>query len=443
MTSGGLSMRLPPPAVLALLYAALITVGAAILMLPVSSVEPLDWSESLFMATSAVTVTGLVVVDPGTALTGFGQAVIATLIQLGGLGLMTFAVLVIGTLGLPVGLSQKIFLREDLGSTSLSELISLVAVIIKVVLVAELVGTIVLAFVFVPDFGWAQGLWLSLFHAISAFNNAGFSLFSNSLVDYVLDPIVNISVPLMFIIGGLGFLVLSDVLRLRRWRRFTLHTRIMLTGTLALILLPLLGFSVLEWNNPGTLGQHAGAGARLTEAWFHTVTTRTAGFNTGDTAALTDASTLLTVVLMIIGGGTTSTAGGIKVTTFVVLLLATVAFLRRQTELRAFGFSIGLDQVLKVMALLTLSLFALITALFALLATQEGIPFLILLFETASAFGTVGLSQGATGELDHLGRAIVCVLMFIGRVAPLTLGFFLAMAVAPRVRYPASPIHLG
>jgi len=436
------SAGLPPPAVLALLYGTLILGGAAALMLPFATTAGTDWSEALFMATSAVTVTGLVVIDPGTALTGFGQAVIAVLIQLGGLGLMTFAVLVIGTLGIPVGLSQKIWLREDLMRTSLSDLLELVGIIVKVVLIAELVGTLLLTAVFVPDHGWSHGLWLALFHSISAFNNAGFSLFPDSLTGYALDPIINITIPALFIIGGLGYAVLSDVFRLRRWRRFTLHTRIMLTGTAALIALPMLAFSVLEWNNPGTFGAHESAVARLTEAWFHTVTTRTAGFNTSDTSALTDASTFLTIVLMIIGGGTTSTAGGIKVTTFVVLLLATIAFFRRRTELRAFGFSIALEQVLKVMALLTLSLFVIVTAFFVLLATQE-IDFRPLLFEVASAFGTVGLGQGATGELDHFGRLIICAVMFLGRVGPLTLGFFLAVSVAPRVRYPASPIHLG
>ena len=434
---------LQPPALLALLYATLILLGAGALMLPASSVGgELDWSGALFMATSAVTVTGLVVVDPGTDLTGLGQAVIALLIQLGGLGLMTFAVLVLSSLGLPVGLSQKMYLQEDLGRTSLSELLDLVVVIFRVVLIVELVGLVVLAFVFVPDFGWRAGLWQSLFHSISAFNNAGFSLFSNSLVDYATDPVVNVTITTMFIVGGLGFVVLSDMFRHRAWHRYTLHTKIMLVGTAALIAFSVIAFAMLEWDNPGTLAQHESSGAKLWVSWFQGVTTRTAGFNTTDTAAMSDASTLMTITLMIIGGGTTSTAGGIKVTTFVVLLLATVAFFRRRTELRAFGHSIALDQVLKVMALLTISLFVIVTSLFLLLATQNG-PFLPMLFETASAFGTVGLSQGMTGSLDHFGRAIICFLMFLGRVGPLTLGFFLAVSVAPRVRYPASPVYLG
>ncbi len=437
------AVRLPPPALLAFLYAVLIVLGAAVLMLPWASVgERLDWSSALFMATSAVTVTGLVVIDPGSQLSVLGQAVLALLIQLGGLGLMTVAVFLLSALGLPIGLTQKLFLRDELGHTSLARLIELALVIVRVVLIAELLGFVALSFVFVPDFGWVQGTWLALFHSISAFNNAGFSLFSNSLMDYALNPVVNVTITCLFIIGGLGFSVLSDVFRLGAWQRYSLHTKLMLSGTAGLIVFSMSAFCMLEWDNPHTLGQYTSSAHRLTVGWFHAVTTRTAGFNTTDTSALTDASTLMTICLMIIGGGTTSTAGGIKVTTFIVLLLATVAFFRRRNELYAFGHSISLDQVLKVMALLTISLFVIVTALFLLLTTQD-VAFLSLLFETASAFGTVGLSQGATDDLDTFGRAIICFVMFVGRVGPLTLGFFLAVSVVPRVRYPASTVYIG
>ena len=272
--------------------------------------------------------------------------------------------------------------------------------------------------------------------------NAGFPPFPDSLVGYAADPVVNATITAQFVVGGLGFAVLSDVFRRRGWRRYTLHTKIMLAGTAALVAFAMLAYCTLEWDNPGTLGRFGTVGERLLAGWFMAVTPRTAGFNTVDTAAMDDASTLLTIVLMIIGGGTTSTAGGIKVTTFVVLLLATVAFFRRRTELTAFGHSIALDQALKVMALLTIGLFVIVTALFALLATQEG-EFLPMLFEVASAFGTVGLSQGASGTLDDVGRTVICVVMFLGRVGPLTLGFFLAVSAPPRVRYPPSPGYLG
>ena len=436
------TIGLPPPAVLAILYASLIATGAGLLRLPIAAPEPIGWSDAVFMATSAVTVTGLVVIDPGTQLTGFGQGVIAGLIQLGGLGLMSFAVIVLSSLGLPIGLGQKLFLQEDLGQTSVSRLLGLVTVIFQVVLCAVLAGTVLLAFVMVPDYGWADGLWLALFHSISAFNNAGFSLFPDSLTRYATDPLVNVVITTQFIVGGLGFAVLSDVFRLGRWRRFSLHTKLMLAGTLVLIVAGVTGFAALEWSNPATLGAYDRLGDRLWVSWFQGVTPRTAGFNTTDTAGMTDATTLLTVVLMVIGGGPTSTAGGIKVTTFIVALLATAAFFRRQERLHAFGAGIGLDQVLKVMALVTVSLGVIVAALFLLLVFEDQ-PFLLLFFEAASAFGTVGLSQGATGALSEPGRVVICALMFLGRVGPLTLGFFLATKVPPRLRYPASPIYLG
>ena len=438
-----ISLRIPPPALLAVLYAALILAGAGTLALPIASTgPPLDFSESLFTATSAVTVTGLIVVDTATDLTDFGQAAVAVLIQLGGLGLMTFAAFVLSSLGLGMGLSQQLYLQEDLGQTSVGGLLQLVVVILRVVGVAVVAGAALLAFAFVPDHGWADGLWHALFHSVSAFNNAGFSTFSDSLIGYATEPLVNLVVPLQFIVGGLGFVVLSDVFRLRRWRRFSLHTKLMLVGTAALIAVATVVITALEWGNPATLGQHESAVDRLIVGWFQAVTPRTAGFNSLDTGAMTDASTLFTIALMIIGGGSTSTAGGIKVTTFIVMMIAIGAFFRRQTELNAFGHAIHLDQVLKVLALATLSLVLIVAALFVLLATQQS-DFRSLLFEAASAFGTVGLSQGATGELDHLGRLVICFLMFAGRVGPLTLGFFLATRVPPRVRYPASPIYLG
>ena len=315
--------------------------------------------------------------------------------------------------------------------------------ILRVVGIAVGVGAVALAFAFVPDHGWGPGLWHALFHSVSAFNNAGFSTFSDSLIGYATDPLVNVVVPLQFIVGGLGFAVLSDVFRLRRWRRFSLHTKLMLAGTAALIVSGVTMICALEWNNPGTLGAYADAGDKLVVGWFQGVTPRTAGFNSFDTAAMTDASTFLTIVLMVIGGGSTSTAGGIKVTTFIVMLFAIGAFFRRQTDLHAFGARIELDSILKVLALVTMSLSLIVAAFFVLLVTQEGIEFRDLLFETASAFGTVGLSHGATGGLDHFGRLVICFVMFVGRVGPLTLGFFLATQVRPRVRYPASPIYLA
>ena len=434
--------RLSPPLILALLYAILIVLGAGLLKLPMAATIPITWSDAFFTATSAVTVTGLVVLDTGADLTIFGQAVVAVLIQLGGLGLMTVAVLVLALLGLRVGITEQIFLRDDLNQSAVGQVLKLVRTIAVVVSVCVALGTALLAIRFVPLFGPAQGLWEALFHAISAFNNAGFSTFPDGLVPFATDPLINIVIPALFILGGIGYVVVQDVVRHRRWQRYSLHSKIMLVGTAVLIPWSVGMFALLEWTNPLTLGQHDTFGARLAVSWFQGVTTRTAGFNTTDIGGLRDSTSLMFISLMLIGGGPTSTAGGIKVTTFVIMLLATVAFFRRQTQLTAFGRSIGLEQVLKVMALTAISLILVFVGVFLLSLGYRG-DFLDIAFEVASAFGTVGLSRGHTGELDGFGRAIIMVVMFLGRVGPLTLGFFLATQATPRVRYPEGQVHLG
>lgn len=381
-------------------------------------------------------------VDTGAAFTSFGQGIIMLLIQFGGMGLMTFAVLVLSSLGLQIGLTQRQFLREEMGLTSLGGLLDIVWIIFKVVLICELVGAALLATVFVPEFGWKAGLWQSTFHSISAFNNAGFSLFSDSLMGYVDNPIIIFTISIQFIIAGLGFAVLSDLLVFGKWQKFSLHTRLMLTGTVVLIFISVLGYGLLEWNNPLTLAGLEGPKAKFNAIWFEAVTPRTAGFNSLNTSAMKDSTTLMTMVLMVIGGGSTSTAGGIKVTTAVVLMLATVAFFRNSGKMRAFGYSVGLQQGLKVMALLTISLFVILAGLFLIVATHN-IDFLTAAFEVTSAFGTVGLSQGATGELNDFGRLIICLIMFLGRLGPLTLGFFLASKSPPRIKYPEGAVYLG
>lgn len=441
-TLGQRLRRLPPPLILAALYALLIALGAGLLMLPGATTAPIGWSDALFTATSAVTVTGLVVLDTGADLTGFGQAVLAGLIQLGGLGLMTVAVLVLAALGLPVGITGQLYLRDDLNQSTLGQLTRLVRTILLVVVVCVALGTAALALRFVPLFGWQQGLWAALFHAVSAFNNAGFSNFPDGLEGFATDPLVNLVIPALFIVGGLGYVVLQDVVRARRWRRFSLHSKIMLAGTAVLIPWSAGMFALLEWTNPRTLAGFDDPVSRLLVSWFQGVTTRTAGFNTTDIAGMRDSTALMFISLMLIGGGPTSTAGGIKVTTFVVMLVAAVAFFRRQNQLALFGRSIGLEQVLKVMALTAISVILVFVGVFLLSLGYRG-DFLDIVFEVASAFGTVGLSRGHTDELDGFGRAVVMAVMFLGRVGPLTLGFFLATRATPRVRYPEGQVHLG
>ncbi len=437
-----LKINVSPPLALAALYAVCIVLGAILLMQPVSVTAPIAWNDALFTATSAVTVTGLVVVDTGTAFTMFGQFVIMLLIQMGGLGLMTFAVLVTSLLGYRIGIPQRVYLQNDLNHTSLAEVLSLVSVIFRVVFLFEFVGALLLAFVFVPESGWRDGLWQSVFHAVSAFNNAGFALFSDSFSTWVDSALIGIIIPALFIAGGVGYAVIADVRVHRSWRCLSLHSKLMLSGTVFLILLAWVAFAVLEWNNPATLGGLASNADRMLASWFQATTTRTAGFNTLDIGAIHDSTAAMFMSMMFIGAGTTSTGGGIKVTTFIVLVLATVAFFRRRQELRAFGRSLGPDEVMKVLALTVVSSLVVFTAIFAISISHDG-EFLDLAFEAVSAFGTVGLSRGTTGELDGVGRSVIMLLMFIGRVGPLTLGFFLASPTPTRIGLPPGKVGLG
>lgn len=434
--------NIPAPASLTLLYGVFILAGSVLLYMPFAKASAITFGDAVFTATSAVTVTGLIVVDTGSDFTFWGQLVIAILIQFGGLGLMTFAALVLSSLGLPIGMPQKIVLRQDLGQTSYRDLLELVKVVMKVALVCEVIGVAILSTVFIPEFGLSPGLWSAIFHTVSAFNNAGFALYPDSLSGWVGHPATAIGVPVMFIIGGLGFVVIADVAEKRAWRGLTLHSRLMIVGTLALIVWGVGMFGLLEWRNPETIGGLPTLSDKLMAAFFQGVTPRTAGFNTVDIGATHESTSMLLITLMLVGGGSTSTAGGIKVTTLIVLMLATVAFFRRRGEVVAFGRTVPLQDVLKVLALTSVSLIVVLMALFLITIGHQG-RFLDYTFEVVSAFGTVGLSRGVTGELDGFGRAIIMLLMFLGRVGPLTLGFFLATRSVPRVRYPAGRIYLG
>ncbi|PVA10810.1 Ktr system potassium transporter B [Pelagivirga sediminicola] len=439
--SGG-TWRVAPPAVLAMVYLVCIVLGAVLLWLPISNTGNLTLWDALFTSTSAVTVTGLIVVDTASAFTPLGHGIIALLIQLGGLGLMTFAVMLLTLLGIPVGLPYRAVLREEVNQKTLHNLTDIARIILIASLLCELVGAVILSFVFVPELGWITGAGHAVFHAVSAFNNAGFALYPDSLMGWVGNPLINITIPALFILGGLGFIVLADIIRVRKWRKLTLHSKVMITGTLGLIGISWAAFAALEWTNPGTLGGLPDTATRIWASWFQAVTTRTAGFNTLDYAQIHDSTALMTMSLMLVGGGSTSTAGGIKVTTLIVLLIATAAFFRRQTEMHVFGRSLGPEEVLKVLALTMVSMLTVLTGIFIISISHDG-DFLNMAFEVTSAFGTVGVSRGTTGELDTVGRCVIMVIMFLGRVGPLTLGFFLATRSVPRVRYPKGQVYLG
>jgi len=430
-----------PPLILLLGFMGLIVVGALLLKLPVATTTPISWLQSAFTATSAVTVTGLIVVDTGTAFTAFGQIVIAVLIQLGGLGLMTFAVVTLIALGGKVSFLQQSTMKEAFNQTDASTLVSTAKSVLIFAFITESVGILILTLHWCSDMGLSSALYNAFFYTISAFNNAGFALHSDSLMQYVDDPVVNLVITGLFIVGGLGFSVWIDLVRKRAWQTLTVYSKVMIVGTCAINMVALILIYLIESDNAETLGSLSEAG-KWWAAWFQAVTPRTAGFNTINTAALEDASTALTMLLMFIGGGSMSTASGIKLVTFVVLLVATYSFLRRDPAPTLFHHTIKQETILKALALTMISLGACCLAIFLLLLSENA-QFLDIVFEAVSALGTVGLSRGLTGELSIPGQCIIIFLMLVGRLGPLTLAYFLASPRQRRIRYVNCRLAIG
>lgn len=435
-------LRLSPPQALILSFVALSLVGTLLLRLPAASHASTSWSQALFTAVSAATVTGLAVVDTGTHFTLFGQWVLLFLIQSGGLGLMTFGVFISYVLSHKFSFSQRAALSEALNQSGQEDLWRLLRWMLGFTFGMELLGTALLALKWVPEMGWSRGIYFSFFHAVSAFNNAGFGLRADNLMAYVGDPVVNAVISALFISGGIGFVIVADMAGKRRFQEYALYTKLMLIGTLVVNVAATLLVLALEYRNPATLGGLASLGDRLWAAWFQAVAPRTAGFNTLDIAALLPSTGMLVMVLMFIGGGSGSTASGIKLSTFVVLVLATRAFLLSQDRPVVFGRSVDSSTMLKALAIAIISLFCVVIGTFVLTITESA-PFFDLAFEVMSAFGTVGLSRGITANLSDMGQGVIMLLMLIGRVGPLTLAFTLANRSRAAIQYPAGQINVG
>ena len=435
------SLTLSPPTVLALGFLALVVVGALLLSLPAATRHPITVLQALFTATSAVTVTGLIVVDTGTQFTLFGQCVIALLIQAGGLGFMTFAVVAAASLGVKVGLSQQKIAQEALNQTSLAQVTQTAKAVLFFSMMIELVGMGGLTVVWWPEYGFSNALYRGFFYSVSAFNNAGFALHSDSLMHYAGSIPVNLVITALLIIGGIGFSVLIDLKKHRHWYQLRTNTRVILLATLIINLSAFCLIWLLEARNPATLGSMPLKEQALA-AWFQAVTPRTAGFNTVDYRAMTDASNILTLLLMFIGGGSLSTASGIKVGTFVILIMATYTFLRRRDEVTLLQRTVPHSLVLKALALVFISMGCVFTSTFVLSITERA-PLLDIVFEVVSALSTVGLSRGLTAELSTPGQLLLIVLMITGRLGPLTLAYFLATPRRKRIRYAETRIQIG
>ena len=447
--SRAMKLKITPTQLILLSFAAIILLGALLLMLPVSYVgPPMGFIEALFTTTSAACVTGLSVFDIGTRLTLFGQLVVLGIIQAGGLGIMTFSTFFVYLLSHRLSIRNREIVLQSLSQHPVKDMGSLLLSVFGVTILIESIGAGILFTSFSQDFPLDRAAYLAVFHAVSAFCNAGFSLFPDSLIAYQDNATVNLTVSALLILGGLGFIVIFDMYRVYRGRisgkksALNFHTRIALRMTGWLILIGMAAFMALEWYN---VLEPMGLKARLLVSIFQSVTPRTCGYNTIDYSQLTDATLVFTVILMFIGASPASTGGGVKTTTFSILIALVTAKFRDREDVNLMGRRISQDIVSRSVTIAVFSGVLVLGATMLLLLLEIGqIPhaasrgkFLEYLFEAASAFGTVGLSTGITPSIKDPGRLILILLMYIGRVGPLTLAIELASSgVKPLYRYP-------
>ncbi len=421
---------LHPSRTVALLFLLLILIGTLLLRLPAAQAEgqSAPWLTALFTAASAVTVTGLGVVDTGSYWSPFGQGVVLLLIQLGGFGLMTAAALLGLMVNKSLRLRTRMLAQAETHSIGLGDVSGVAKVVLVVTLACEtaLAAALTARFHYGHGQAWGEAAWNGIFHAISAFNNAGFSLHADSLMRYATDAWVLVPVMLGIVIGGIGFPVLQDIRAKQQTRqRWSLHTKLTLTGSAVLVVGGALALLVFEWSNAGTLGPMA-LGDKLLAALFASVSARTAGFNAVDIGQLTQESWALHYLLMFIGGGSAGTAGGVKVATVFILVLLVVAEVRGRPDSEAFGRRVCTAAQRQAITVLVLGSTLVVLGTMSLLIVTD-LPTDKVIFEVISAFGTVGLSTGITAELPPAGQLTLVLLMYVGRVGTITLATSLAL----------------
>lgn len=427
-----------PARLVPLAFLAAIALGTGLLMLPASWAADgsAPWLTALFTATSAVCVTGLALVDTGTAWSPFGQGVILLLFQVGGFGIMTGATLLGLLVSQRLRLATRLVAQAETRSLGLGDVMGVLKLILAVTLAVEAAVAAVITLQLHVGYGEPLGpaVWHGIFHAVSAFNNAGFSTYADGLVGFATDPVVLIPVMLAIMIGGIGFPVLYEMHRQRGgWSRWSVHTRLTLAGSAFLLVAGLLAILALEWHR--TLAD-AGVGGKLLGAAFQSVSARTAGFNVVDVGAMASETWAVHYVLMFIGGGSAGTAGGIKVTTFVLLGLVVWAEVRGQRDVTAFNRRIAVDAQRQALTVVLLGVAVLAFATLALMALTA-LPLEVLMFEAISAFATVGLSTGITAQLPPAAQLVLVALMFVGRVGTITVATALALRSRPSAyRYP-------
>lgn len=440
------NFRLNPTQVLLLGFVIAILLGAILLYLPIFH-EPnvnITFTDALFTATSAITVTGLNVIDPGSTFNRGGEIILIILIQIGGLGFMTFAIWFFVLLGKKISLKQRLLMKENIGQMSLEGIVKLALRLLWITMSVELIGALLLALGWHGTLGWKEAIYQGIFHSVSAFNNAGFSLFPDSLMSSISNPLVNIVVIFLIILGGIGFVVIIDVINKGFvFKKLSLHSKVTLTTNLVLIMLGLFFFFLMEFNNQNSIGTLT-IGDKLLATSFQVIATRTAGFNTLDIAGLTQATLFFFIIYMFIGASSGSTGGGVKVTSIAVIWVTIKSVLQGKEHATIYKKTIPNELILRTMAVIILSLSVVIAAALVLDITEPGTPFLTILFEATSAFGTVGLSMGLTPNLSDAGRWVIMITMLIGRLGPLTFGFALAnRKTKEHFKYPEEKIMIG
>ncbi len=441
--------NITPAQVITLGFAAIILAGALLLCLPISTRDGMGapfW-DALFTATSATCVTGLILHDTFSYWTFFGQLVIITLIQIGGMGVVTVAITIFVLSGKRIGLKQRIIMQESISLSQNGGIIRFTGFILRGMIIIEAIGAILLAYRFIPRMGVVEGTWAGIFHSISAFCNAGFDLMGqfkpyDSLCYYIADPLVNTVIMLLIIIGGIGFLVWEDICRHKlHFRLYRLQTKLVLVTTFCIILFPALFFFFYEMSLPQWA--ELSLPEKVWAALFQSVTPRTAGFNTIDQTALSTESSIVTIILMLIGGSPGSTAGGIKTTSFAVMLLCTISFIRRKGGIEVFDRRLPGSVLPNAVTLVVLYFSGmLLGAMF--ISIRDGLPLLQCCYETTSAIATVGLSVGISSEASLPSRIVLIALMYLGRLGGLTLLYAMQRNYrAPLSRKPEESVTVG
>lgn len=420
----------------------LIVAGAALLSLPFAHNGELHFIDALFTATSAVCVTGLIVKDTPVDFTSFGHIIIITLIQIGGIGYMTAVTFMAVMRKQKINHRDRLILKESLNHPGMDGLVQFLKIVFASIVIIEAVGMIILSLRFWVDMPLGEAIWFGLFHSISAFNNAGFSLFSDNMMRYRGDFVINFTIPWLIIIGGLGYVVLLEIYNFRRDRllRISTHTKIVLWMSGILIILGMALLLSMEWNNPKSFGSFS-TFEKITAAWFASVNYRTAGFNSIDFSTLTDSNLFFSTFFMMTGGSPGGTAGGIKTTAVALALIGVWYTLRGDTHAHIFRRSISAYQINKAYAVIFVaSIYVVISTI--ILSEVEHLPFLRILFETTSAFGTVGLSTGDGGVLSYSalfsdwGKLNIIILMLMGRIGVFAFTLIIVgKAIESRIKY--------